>query len=259
MTCDLEDSPSSQAEFFGLNSYSWCGDASYKSAGYDKLVDQFKDAAQPVFFSEYGCNEVKPRIFTEVQSLYGKDMLPVLSGGLIYEYSQETSDYGVVVLNDNGTVTLRTDYDNLLEQYGKMDTSLLSTKLAKPSSKASKCDSKLIKSSGFSKNFDVPKLPKGGEDLIKNGISNPNNGKIVDVSDTEMPSTVYDTKGNTMDGLELKVLSDKKSNVPGENTSGKTGSSGGGDDDEDAASIGGVNMLGLISAVAVALSVSALW
>ncbi|KAK2752886.1 hypothetical protein FQN54_008039 [Arachnomyces sp. PD_36] len=260
MTCDNGDSPSSQAEFFGLNSYSWCGDASYKSSGYDKLVEQFKDAAQPVFFSEYGCNEVQPRIFTEVQSLYGKEMLPVLSGGLIYEYSQETSDYGVVTLNDNGTVTLLTDYDNLLEQYGKMDTSLLSTKPAKTSSKAPKCDSSLVKSSKFPSKFNVPELPEGGEDLIKNGIPNPTSGKLVEVSDTKMPSTVYDTDGNAMEGLELKILSDDKSNLPGENTSGKSsGSPDGGDDEEDAASIGGVNMLGLVSASAVALLVSSLW
>ena len=255
MTCDNEDSPSSQAEFFGLNSYSWCGDATYKSAGYDKLVEQFKDAAQPVFFSEYGCNEVQPRIFSEVQALYGKDMLPVMSGGLIYEYSQETSDYGVVKINDNDTVTLLTDYDNLLEQYGKMDTSLLSTKPAKTSAKSPKCSSKLIKSNKFASEFKVPKLPKGGEDLIKNGIPNPTNGKLVDVSDTEMPSTVYDTEGKPLTGLELKVLSDDKSNLPGENTSGKQGE----EDEEDAASTAGVNMLGLVAAAAAALSVSALW
>lgn len=255
MTCDLEDSPSSQADFFGLNSYSWCGDATYKSAGYDVLVKQFEDAAQPVFFSEYGCNEVQPRIFTEVQALYGKEMLPVMSGGLIYEYTQEKNDYGVVKLNDNGTVTLLPDYDNLLEQYGKVDISLLSTKPAKTSSKSPKCNSKLIKSSKFQDEFKVPKLPKGGEDLIKNGIPNPNRGKIVDVSETKMPSTVYDTKGNSLDGLELKVVANEKSNLPGVNTSGKPGSG-----EEDSASIAGVNMMmGLISAAVVALSVSALW
>lgn len=254
MTCELDDTPSSQAEFFGLNSYSWCGEASYKSAGYDKLVKQFEEAAQPVFFSEYGCNDVQPRIFTEVQALYGKDMLPVMSGGLIYEYSQEKNDYGIVKINDNDTVTLLTDYDNLLEQYGKVDTSLLTTKPAKTaSSKSPKCDSKLIKSSKFPKEFKVPKLPKGGEDLIKNGIPNPTKGKIVDVSDTEMPSTIYDGKGNTMEGLELKVLKDDKSNLPGKNKSGKPG-----DGDEGIASIGGVNMLGLIGAAVVALSVSTL-
>lgn len=64
--------------------------------------------------SEYGCNQPpgQPRPFNEVKSIYGNDMT-ALSGGLVYEYSQEPSDYGLVVINDNGTVTLRSDYDNL--------------------------------------------------------------------------------------------------------------------------------------------------
>jgi hypothetical protein len=48
----------SMGEFFGLNSYSWCGaDATYTSAGYDTLVNMFKNTAIPVMFSEFGCNK----------------------------------------------------------------------------------------------------------------------------------------------------------------------------------------------------------
>ena len=39
--------------------------------------------------------------------------MTTLSGGLVYEYSEEPLDYGLVAINDNATVTLSTDYDNL--------------------------------------------------------------------------------------------------------------------------------------------------
>jgi hypothetical protein len=106
MQCAHNDDQSS-SDFFGLNSYSWCGgDATFESAGYNTLVEMFKDSAIPVFFSEYGCNEIMPRVFEEVAALYSNQMT-VISGGLIYEYSQEPSNYGLVEINDNGTLTLR--------------------------------------------------------------------------------------------------------------------------------------------------------
>lgn len=55
MQCEHEDDQSS-SDFFGLNSYSWCGaDANMQTAGYDGLVDMFKDSAIPVFVSDKSC------------------------------------------------------------------------------------------------------------------------------------------------------------------------------------------------------------
>ena len=124
--CDVKNSTTSRADFFGLNSYSWCGDASYKSSGYDVLTEDFSNATLPVFFSEYGCNEVKPRIFTEVQALYGDEMTQAFSGGLVYEFTQEDNEYGLVQVNDNGTITTLIDYDNLMKQFGKLDMKRIS-------------------------------------------------------------------------------------------------------------------------------------
>lgn len=61
--------------------------------------------------SEYGCNKNK-REFEEVKALYGSDMTPVYSGGLVYEYSQEEADYGLVDISGN-TVTERPDFTAL--------------------------------------------------------------------------------------------------------------------------------------------------
>jgi len=191
--------------------------------GYNTLVDTFKDSAIPVFFSEYGCNKPAgvPRVFNEVGSLYGQEMT-VLSGGLVYEYSQEPSDYGLVIINDNSTVSLRQDFDNLQSQYNKLDINLIqSAEAAKTNQPFPQCSGDDISNPGFSKNFTIPDVPEGAQELIDNGIKNPVNGKIIKVSATAVPMPVYASNGNAISNLAIKPLAEDQTNVPGgENTSG---------------------------------------
>lgn len=86
--------PEESIDFWGYNIYSWCGDSSYTTSGYDVVVKDFKNFNVPVFFAEYGCNKVQPRKFTEVAAIYGDQMTPVLSGAIVYMYFQEANDYG---------------------------------------------------------------------------------------------------------------------------------------------------------------------
>ena len=230
---DGKTDDTSRIDFFGLNSYSWCGgDATFKSSGYNVLVDQFAKTTIPVFFSEYGCNKVLPRVFDEVQTLYSSDMTGVMSGGLVYEYYQEISNnFGLVWIYDNGTAELRTDYDNLQKQFNKLDSKALqsgnvtATKLTSP-----QCSSSLIKSDSFNNTFDIPAIPKGGQKLIDNGISKPNNGKMVTVTDTKVTQDVYGSNGKLIKDLAIKPLPNDQSNTPGgSDTSGAsaTGSAAG--------------------------------
>lgn len=67
--------------------------------------------------SEYGCNK-NTRAFQEVASLYGSNMTPVYSGGLVYEYSEEGSNYGLVTINGN-SVTENNDFNALRDALAK--------------------------------------------------------------------------------------------------------------------------------------------
>ncbi|EZG01102.1 hypothetical protein H106_08450 [Trichophyton rubrum CBS 735.88] len=122
-------------DFWGYNIYSWCGDSSYTKSGYDKVVEEFKNFNVPVFFAEYGCNEVQPRMFTEVQALYGDKMTPVVSGGIVYMYFQEENYYGLVKV-EGGKPKKLPDYNNLKKQISKIKPSGVQMDSYKPTNTA---------------------------------------------------------------------------------------------------------------------------
>ncbi len=61
--------------------------------------------------SEFGCN-INKREFNEIAALYSQDMTPVFSGGLVYEYTMEANNYGLVEL-ENGRVKELEDFQTL--------------------------------------------------------------------------------------------------------------------------------------------------
>jgi hypothetical protein len=82
-------------DFFSLNAYSWCGDSSYQTSGYNMLEANSTDYSIPIFMSETGCNTVRPRTFEDQTALYG-EMADTWSGSIIYEWIEEANDYGLV-------------------------------------------------------------------------------------------------------------------------------------------------------------------
>ncbi|KAK3681488.1 Glycolipid anchored surface protein 4 precursor [Vermiconidia calcicola] len=218
----------SRSDFFGLNSYSWCGDASsFTISEYDKLVLMFGNSTIPVFFSEYGCNDPQPRLFDEVPTLYGPQMT-VMSGGLVYEWSQEPSDYGLVQINDDGSIKLLADFNVLRDQYNSLDINLIrsenttATSLTPPD-----CDSSLITEDGFSTNFNIPDTPPGGDELINNGIRNPPSGSIVEITETAVQVAVVQTDGSRVKNLQIRPGA-TEANFPGAVSGFATASGSGG-------------------------------
>lgn len=213
--CELENSTYSKMDFFGLNDYEWCGDSTYKESGYSTIVSDFEGTDIPVFFSEYGCNLVSPRTFTNVPVLFGEEMT-VLSGGLVYEYSQETSNYGIVAINSSTEVTLLADYEYLQKEFLKIDESVITAaNETQEAAAVTKCAASLIAESTFLSDWDLPTRPKGGDDLVSSGATAGSTGAITDVTATTMPATVYDSTGATVTGLSLLQYGCADANYPG--------------------------------------------
>lgn len=225
--CNLENSTLSGMDFFGLNSYSWCGDATFDEAGYDVLVDDFSNTSIPIFFSEYGCNEVKPRVFTEVGALYSEPMTGIFSGGLVYEYSEEPNEYGLVVLNENdNSVELKDDYLNFVEQTNKIDIQALTAANSTATGRTPPtCDVSML-SSNLTRNFDVPEQLQEITDMIEKGVGGTWPTGVVQVTDVSEMAKVTQPDGSELQGLELRILANDQSNLPGENTSGTNGNGG---------------------------------
>jgi hypothetical protein len=220
-TIPVANSTSSKIDFFGLNSYSWCGNSSFTTSSYNQLVAQFSGTTIPVFFSEYGCNTLSPRIFTEVPVIYGPQMTGVISGGIVYEWDQAVNNYGLVNVNDNGTADILQDYLNLQGQYDTLNiTALMSSNATATMLQPPTCSQSLITTSGFDDGFNIPARPAGVDAMINNGISNKPQGKLIALSSTTVSQAVYNVSGQQISGLKLNVLPEDESNTPGSNDSG---------------------------------------
>jgi len=108
MNCGTDDV---RSDFFAFNDYSWCDPSSFQISGWAQKVKNFTGYGLPLFLSEYGCNTNK-RTFQEVGALYNTEMTSVYSGGLVYEYSEEANNYGLVTISGN-SVQENGDFDAL--------------------------------------------------------------------------------------------------------------------------------------------------
>ncbi|SCU90292.1 LAMI_0E01442g1_1 [Lachancea mirantina] len=115
------DDADARIDMFGVNDYSWCGASSFQTSGYATKMQLYKNYSIPIFLSEFGCNEVPgSRPFTEIGSIYSTQMSSVFSGGLVYEYSNESNNYGLVDIDNSTSVTKLQDFENLKNQYAKV-------------------------------------------------------------------------------------------------------------------------------------------
>ncbi|OAA60937.1 beta-glucanosyltransferase gel2 [Niveomyces insectorum RCEF 264] len=231
-------SDSSRVDVFALNSYSWCGDSSYTTSTYDTLVDGFKGTSVPVFFSEYGCNKPAPRVFTEVGTIYGSEMMSVFSGGVVYEYANEVSAFGLVNISSDGSVDILPDYYTLQAQYSKVDfKSVQSTKADGTAAKPPVCSAKLIaNATAFAANFTLPSLPPGAAAILAHGVSPLPSGKIVPISDYTVKTPVRNPNGTDVTNLAVKPLANNAINTPGTNSASSSASSSGGGGDSGSGS-----------------------
>ncbi|KAH8596884.1 glycoside hydrolase family 72 protein [Bisporella sp. PMI_857] len=97
---------SESIDMFGLNAYEWCGPNDMKTSGYNNLNSYVKDYNIPIFFSETGCNTVRPRDFADQTAIFGDEMNEYWAGALIYEWIEEANNYGLISYGPNVSVTV---------------------------------------------------------------------------------------------------------------------------------------------------------
>lgn len=99
---------SERLDFYSLNAYEWCGQSSYEVSGYNMLQKNATDYPIPIFFSETGCNTPAPRTFDDQDSIFGSKMSGTWSGAIIYEWIEETNDYGLINYGPKNTAATNT-------------------------------------------------------------------------------------------------------------------------------------------------------
>ncbi|KAJ5227870.1 hypothetical protein N7489_008578 [Penicillium chrysogenum] len=65
-------------------------------SGYNILQKNATDYPIPIFFSETGCNTPSPRTFEDQAAIFGDNMSDTWSGSMVYEWIEETNDYGLI-------------------------------------------------------------------------------------------------------------------------------------------------------------------
>ncbi|KAK9329390.1 Glucanosyltransferase-domain-containing protein [Lipomyces starkeyi] len=208
---DEESLQISRSDFYGLNSYQWCsGRDDFQTSGYGVLETTFANSSIPLFFSEFGCNVIQPRTFTEINGgVYTESMLQVFDGGLVYEYSEEDNSYGLVKIASDGSATLKQDYVNLQAAYANMTYKSFVSKSFIDTSGSSNCNATYIESidSSFNASFSLPDCP--AEAMLKSGSGNNNIGKWIALNSTQTTYKIYDLNDQEISNTEITVVSDQ--------------------------------------------------
>ncbi|KAM4057581.1 glucanosyltransferase domain-containing protein [Hirsutella rhossiliensis] len=164
MNCGTDDM---RSDFFAFNDYSWCN-SDFKTSGWDQKVKTFSTYGLPIFLSEWGCIKNRPRKFEEIAAMMSSEMTSVYSGGLMYEYSVEGNDFGIVKISGN---TVDTDAENgefkLFASALKDNPAPTGAGGAATTTHSVSCPTK-----GSDWNVDpslVPSMPQQAEKFMKNG------------------------------------------------------------------------------------------
>lgn len=193
------------ADFYGVNSYQWCGSQSFQSSGYDALLTDYEDYSLPLFLSEYGCNAVTPRLFQEIHSVYS-DMTPAFSGGLVYEYTQEPNSYGLVEMDHKGNAHMLKDFDTLQAQFSTLQIDL---KPKPPVKRPEQCEPEYL-------NLNTPeKIPASfATMMITNGVRDVPRGKFVNITTYKTKYQIYDSHDTVVKNKTLDIPRDWFDTLP---------------------------------------------
>jgi len=144
------------------------------------------------------------------------------SGGLVYEWTQEANDYGLVQVNGDGSLTILQDYVNLQGQYNSLNiANLQSANTTASSLTPPVCGANLL-TGGFFSNFTLPNQPPGVSSLIASGAPGASVGTTVSVTATSVAINVTPVSGAVTSNLAITRA--VTANVPAGATGSATGS-----------------------------------
>lgn len=240
-TIEGEGQVTSRSDFFALNSYSWCGDSNFETSTYDDLAEDFAGTTIPVFFGEFGCIEPSPRVFNEIPALYGPRMT-TWSGGLIYQWTEEGSPegdgYGLINVNDDGSVETTVDFNTLQTRYSELDYEALSARnTTAVNLEPPECSADLITDDAFSTDFDIPNAPDGTQQMINNGVPAAE-GSIISVTRTVANVAVTPVSAQAYTGVTVTPVPTAARANPATNGNGGGSSNEDGSGSSNAAGLG---------------------
>ncbi|CAH0048525.1 unnamed protein product [Clonostachys solani] len=107
-------------EIFGIDSYSLCGDSTSTSSSFDRIYETFEQYNIPIVFTETGCvaDGNSKRDFREIQRMMSALFQNKFSGAIVYEWAQQSSDFGLVEYSDSA----RTGTPSMLDDYSALST-----------------------------------------------------------------------------------------------------------------------------------------
>lgn len=178
----------------------------------------------PIFFSETGCQVVKPRTFDDQAAIFGSDMSGTWSGAIIYEWIQETNDYGLISYGSptapdptaapdgfirSGTpLPISPDFDNLSSQWAKVTPVSISADAYSPSNSPPVCPPR---TSGMWDVEAAAPLPTLGQTYAANEGHSTASGASQRASSTKAPaSTTSSSAANANsigpDGIQRQLV-----------------------------------------------------
>lgn len=211
------DSAEEAIDFFGLNSYEWCGETSYTVSGYSVLQDQAKGYSVPIFFAETGCNSPRPRTFEDQAAIFGSEMNSEWSGAIIYEWIQEANQYGLISYGPSAAATasgggvvrsgtptpIQPDFSNLSKQWATLTPTGTPSSAYTPDLTAPACPASTA--GGWLVNGNV-QLPSIGQVLEASG-GVPTTTAASSSSPTGSAASPSSTKGSASGSREIAGMS----------------------------------------------------
>jgi hypothetical protein len=202
-------------DFFALNAYEWCGESTYATSGYSQLTDFVKNYSIPIFFSETGCVTVRPRTFGDQAAIYGPDMAPYWSGSIIYEWIEESNDYGIIQYGakvDPGSAgapadgfprsgtpqPIQPDFNNLKSQWAAANPSSIKEADYTPSNSAPACPARTAGSWEVDPSAALPAPP--------NGASTPSGSKTSSAAGSSNTSSSKSSAGYSIVGTSTSAM-----------------------------------------------------